>query len=147
LQADVPVRYDQADGVRFVMVKNDRWIRKMALEHKMIEPFVEKQISKGVISYGLSSYGYDIRIADEFKIFTSVNPDLFATGQPVVVDPKNFNEHSFVDYKGEVCVIPPNSFALGDRWSTSASPEIFWRCVWGRARMRVVFGVTRGWPW
>jgi deoxycytidine triphosphate deaminase len=95
------------------MVKNDRWIRKMALEHKMIEPFVEKQISKGVISYGLSSYGYDIRIADEFKIFTSVNPDLFATGQPVVVDPKNFNEHSFVDYKGEVCVIPPNSFALG----------------------------------
>jgi dCTP deaminase len=120
------------------MVKNDRWIRKMALEHKMIEPFVEKQISKGVISYGLSSYGYDIRIADEFKIFTSVNPDLFATGQPVVVDPKNFNEHSFVDYKGEVCVIPPNSFALGRSVEYFRIPEIFWRCVLGKARMRVV---------
>ncbi|MCL6642517.1 MAG: dCTP deaminase [Candidatus Bipolaricaulota bacterium] len=95
------------------MVKNDRWIREMAVTHKMIEPFVENQMSKGVISYGLSSYGYDIRIADEFKIFTSVNPDLFATGQPVIVYPKNFNEHSFVDYRGEVCVIPPNSFALG----------------------------------
>lgn len=95
------------------MVKNDRWIREMALTHKMIEPFVDRQTSKGVISYGLSSYGYDIRIADEFKIFTSVNPDLFATGQPVIVDPKSFNEHSFVDYRGAVCVIPPNSFALG----------------------------------
>lgn len=85
----------------------------MAIKHKMIEPFVERQIAKGVISYGLSSYGYDIRIADEFKIFTSVNLELFATGQPVVVDPKNFNEHSFVDYRGQICVIPPNSFALG----------------------------------
>jgi dCTP deaminase len=95
------------------MVKNDRWIRQMALEHKMIEPFSERLIGKGVISYGLSSYGYDLRIADEFKIFTPVNLDLFKTGQPVIVDPKNFNQNSFVDYRGEVCVIPPGSFALG----------------------------------
>ncbi|MCS6903285.1 MAG: dCTP deaminase [Candidatus Bipolaricaulota bacterium] len=95
------------------MVKNDRWIRRMALEHKMIEPFSERLITKGVISYGLSSYGYDLRIADEFKIFTPVNLDLFKTGQPVIVDPKNFNQNSFVDYRGEVCVIPPGSFALG----------------------------------
>lgn len=95
------------------MVKNDRWIRKMSLEHKMIEPFAEKLVGKGVISYGLSSYGYDLRIADEFKIFTPVNLDLFKTGQPVIVDPKNFNQNSFVDYRGDVCVIPPSSFALG----------------------------------
>ncbi len=95
------------------MVKNDRWIRRMAREHEMIKPFVNKHTGKGVISYGLSSYGYDLRIADEFKIFTSVNPDLFKTGQPVIVDPKNFNQHSFVDYQGDVCVIPPGSFALG----------------------------------
>ncbi len=95
------------------MVKNDRWIRQMALEHKMIEPFSEKLVGQGVISYGLSSYGYDLRIADEFKIFTPVNLDLFKTGQPVIVDPKNFNQNSFVDYRGDVCVIPPSSFALG----------------------------------
>lgn len=95
------------------MVKNDRWIRKMSLEHKMIEPFAEKLVGKGVISYGLSSYGYDLRIADEFKIFTPVNLDLFKTGQPVIVDPKNFNQNSFVDYRGDICVIPPSSFALG----------------------------------
>jgi dCTP deaminase len=95
------------------MIKNDRWIRRMAVEHEMIKPFIDRHTGKGVISYGLSSYGYDFRIADEFKIFTSVNPDLFKTGQPVIVDPKNFTEHSFVNYKGSVCVIPPNSFALG----------------------------------
>lgn len=71
----------------------------------MIEPFEEKQVRKGVISYGLSSYGYDLRIADEFKIFTNV----FGA----VVDPKNFDPKSFVDFKGEVCIIPPNSFILG----------------------------------
>jgi dCTP deaminase len=76
----------------------------MALEHRMIEPFEEKQVREGVISYGLSSYGYDIRIADEFKIFTNINSS--------VVDPKHFDPRSFVDFKGEVCVIPPNSFAL-----------------------------------
>ncbi len=85
-------------------VKSDSWIRKMALGQRMIEPFVEKQMRSGVISYGLSSYGYDIRIADEFKIFTNINSS--------IVDPKNFDPKSFVDFKGDVCIIPPNSFAL-----------------------------------
>jgi dCTP deaminase len=82
----------------------DSWIRRMALEHGMIEPFVDGQVREGVISYGLSSYGYDIRCTDEFKIFTNVHS--------AMVDPKNFNPHSFVDFKGDVCVIPPNSFVL-----------------------------------
>jgi dCTP deaminase len=77
----------------------------MALEQSMITPFEEKQVRQGVISFGLSSYGYDVRIADEFKIFTNV----FGA----VVDPKGFDPKSFVDFKGEVCIIPPNSFALG----------------------------------
>ena len=85
-------------------LKPDHWIRKMALEKGMIEPFVDHQVRQGVISYGVSSYGYDIRVADEFKIFTNV---FSAT-----VDPKNFDPRSMVDYKGEVCVVPPNSFAL-----------------------------------
>ncbi len=85
-------------------LKSDRWIREMALKHRMIEPFEESQVRPGVISYGLSSYGYDIRVADEFKVFT----DVYST----VVDPKNFDSRSFVDVRGEVCVIPPNSFAL-----------------------------------
>jgi dCTP deaminase len=85
-------------------LKPDHWIRKMALEHKMIEPFVEGQVRNGIISYGVSSYGYDIRVADEFKIFTNV--------YSAVVDPKSFDPKSMVDYKGGVCAIPPNSFAL-----------------------------------
>ncbi len=85
-------------------IKSDKWIKRMAKEHQMIVPFEERQIRKGVISYGLSSYGYDIRVANEFKIFTNVNS--------TIVDPKNFDEQSFVDFKGEVCIIPPNSFAL-----------------------------------
>jgi deoxycytidine triphosphate deaminase len=85
-------------------LKPDHWIRQMAREQHMIEPFEEKQVRNGAISYGVSSYGYDIRVADEFKIFTNV----FSA----VVDPKNFDPKSMVDYKGEVCVIPPNSFAL-----------------------------------
>jgi dCTP deaminase len=85
-------------------IKADRWIKKMALEHGMIEPFEDRQVRKGVISYGLSSYGYDIRVADEFKVFTNINS--------TVVDPKNFDARSFVDVKADVCIIPPNSFAL-----------------------------------
>ena len=85
-------------------LKPDHWIRKMALEQGMIEPFVEKQMRQGVVSYGVSSYGYDLRVADEFKIFTNV--------YSAIVDPKNFSPESFVDFKGDVCVIPPNSFAL-----------------------------------
>ena len=85
-------------------IKSDRWIRKMALEHGMIEPFEDRQVRKGVISYGLSSYGYDIRVADEFKVFTNINN--------TVIDPKNFDPRSFVDVKTNVCIVPPNSFAL-----------------------------------
>ena len=86
-------------------VRPDSWIEKMSREHGMIEPFEASQKREGVISYGVSSYGYDIRVSDEFKIFTNVNN--------AIVDPKNFDETSFVDFKGDVCVIPPNSFALG----------------------------------
>jgi dCTP deaminase len=86
-------------------VKSDRWIRMMSREHRMIEPFCDQQVREGVISYGVSSYGYDLRIADEFRIFTNV----YST----IVDPKNFDTQSLVDFEGPVCVIPPNSFALG----------------------------------
>ena len=85
-------------------IQPDHWIRKMAHERGMIEPFVEKQVSTHVISYGVSSYGYDIRVADEFKIFTNV----FSA----VVDPKHFDPKSMVDFKGDICIIPPNSFVL-----------------------------------
>jgi dCTP deaminase len=85
-------------------LKPDHWIRKMALEHQMIEPFVDHQERDGVISFGLSSYGYDIRVADQFKIFTNV--------YNTMVDPKHFDSQSMVDFKGDACVIPPNSFAL-----------------------------------
>jgi dCTP deaminase len=85
-------------------VKNDGWIRKMARERDMINPFAENQVREGVISYGVSSYGYDLRVADEFKIFTNVNS--------TIVDPKHFDEKSFVEFRGPVCIVPPNSFAL-----------------------------------
>ena len=85
-------------------IKSDRWIRRMALEHGMIEPFEEKQVRQGVISFGLSSYGYDMRIAPQFRIFTNVCS--------AIVDPKQFDERSFVEYDGDVCIVPPNSFAL-----------------------------------
>ncbi|HXE90089.1 MAG TPA: dCTP deaminase [Terriglobales bacterium] len=85
-------------------IKSDRWIRKMALEQDMINPFAEKQVRDGVVSYGLSSYGYDLRVADEFKIFTNV--------MCTMVDPKNFDERSFVTVRADCAIIPPNSFAL-----------------------------------
>ena len=85
-------------------IKSDRWITRMANEHRMIEPFVETQVRSGVVSYGLSSYGYDIRVADEFKVFTNINT--------TVIDPKRFDPRSFVDLQGDVCIVPPNSFAL-----------------------------------
>jgi len=90
-------------------IKSDKWIRQMARKHDLITPFEATQIKKnaqgeGVVSYGLSSYGYDIRCANEFKIFTNINSS--------IVDPKNFCPDSFVDFKGDVCIIPPNSFAL-----------------------------------
>lgn len=85
-------------------IKCDKWIRRMAQEHGMIEPFEAGQVREGVISYGLSSYGYDIRVAPEFKVFTNVHH--------VVVDPKDFDDRSFVDIHADHCIIPPNSFAL-----------------------------------
>ena len=86
------------------MLKNDLWITEMA-QKGMIEPFHKAQVQKGVISYGVSSYGYDMRIADEFKIFTNKKSTL--------IDPKKSNKKSFVDFKGKICIVPPNSFVLG----------------------------------
>jgi dCTP deaminase len=85
-------------------IKSDKWIRKMAEKHDMIKPFYAKQTQPGVISYGLSSYGYDMRLSDEFKIFTNVSS--------TIIDPKRFDQSSFVDIKTKVCIIPPNSFVL-----------------------------------
>jgi dCTP deaminase len=89
-------------------IKSDRWIRRMAMEQGMLEPFEPRQVrevdGRPIVSYGTSSYGYDVRCADEFKIFTNINS--------VIVDPKAFDANSFVDLKSNVCVIPPNSFAL-----------------------------------
>src|SRR5690625_6360434 len=90
-------------------IKSDRWIRQMATEQGMIEPFEPTQVryadqDRRVISYGTSSYGYDVRCADEFKVFTNINS--------TIVDPKSLDDKSFVDFTGEVCIIPPNSFAL-----------------------------------
>jgi dCTP deaminase len=90
-------------------IKSDRWITEQARQHGMIEPFVERQLRNtaeggSIVSYGVSSYGYDVRCADEFKIFTNINSS--------IVDPKNFDPNSYVDFKGDVCIIPPNSFVL-----------------------------------
>ena len=85
-------------------IKCDKWIRNKSINNDMIKPFVDNQINQGTISYGLSSYGYDIRVSNEYKIFTNVNNS--------IVDPKNFDRKSFIDFKGDVCIIPPNSFAL-----------------------------------
>ena len=83
---------------------NDAWIRRMALDHGMIEPYEDRQVRDGVISYGVSSYGYDMRVAREFKIFTNVLSS--------IVDPKDFDPKSFVEFEGDYCIVPPNSFAL-----------------------------------
>jgi dCTP deaminase len=91
-----------------VSIKSDRWIRRMAEQHGMIEPFAPGQVrevdGRRIVSYGTSSYGYDVRCAAEFKIFTNINS--------TIVDPKDFDPNSFVDFSGEICIIPPNSFAL-----------------------------------
>ncbi|NJD09317.1 MAG: dCTP deaminase [Gemmatimonadetes bacterium] len=85
-------------------IRSDRWIREMAEAHGMIEPFEGRQVREGAISYGLSSFGYDVRVADEYKVFTDV--------YSVIVDPKSFDPRSFVDVKADHCIIPPRSFAL-----------------------------------
>ncbi len=85
-------------------IKSDRWIKLMSQKERMIEPFAASQVKNGAISYGVSSYGYDIRVSDEYKIFTNVNSS--------IIDPKNFESSSFVNFKGDICIVPPNSFAL-----------------------------------
>lgn len=85
-------------------LKADRWIKEKSKKEKMIEPFCDGQVGANVVSYGVSSYGYDIRVGREFKIFTNVNS--------TVVDPKNFENKNIVDFEGDVCIVPPNSFAL-----------------------------------
>lgn len=118
-------------------VKSDKWIRRMALEHKMIEPFEEKQIRDGVISFGLSSYGYDIRISDEYKIFT--------TSGATVADPKNLNNKNFIDFKGPECIIPPNSFCLAKSVEFFRIPRNIITVCFGKstyARCGVIVNVT-----
>lgn len=85
-------------------IKSDRWITRMAKEHGMIEPYEDAQMADSAISYGVSSYGYDMRVANEFRIFTNVSS--------AIVDPKDFDDKSFVEFEGDICVVPPNSFAL-----------------------------------
>lgn len=119
-------------------IKNDKWIKYMAKKHKMIEPFVEKLISKGKISYGLSSYGYDMRIADEFYIFHNAYPT-------EIIDPKNAKETYFIKHKGKVCVIPPNSFVLGRSVEYFRIPRNILALVVGKstyARCGIIVNVT-----
>jgi dCTP deaminase len=118
-------------------IKADRWIRKMALEHGMIEPFVERSVREGVISYGLTSYGYDLRVANEFKVFTNV--------WNVVVDPKHFDPRSFVDIKADHIDIPPNSFALARSVERFRIPRTVSCIVIGKstyARAGIIINIT-----
>jgi dCTP deaminase len=118
-------------------IKCDTWIRRMARERRMIEPFVDEQVRSGVISYGVSSYGYDVRVGDEFKVFTNV----FNT----VVDPKNFDSRSFVDIKADICIIPPNSFALASTIEYFRVPRDILTICLGKstyARCGIIVNVT-----
>ena len=118
-------------------IKSDKWIRKMALEHDMINPFSEKQVREGVISFGLSSYGYDLRVGDEFKIFTNVNS--------AMIDPKKFDERSFVPVTAECCIVPPNSFALARSVEYFKIPrDVLTICVgkYTYARCGIIVNVT-----
>ena len=118
-------------------IKPDAWIKRMALEHKMIEPFIEDQVRTGVISYGVSSYGYDVRVGDEFKVFSNVFN--------AIVDPKNFDPKSFVDIKADVCIIPPNSFALASTIEYFRIPRDILTICLGKstyARCGIIVNVT-----
>src|SRR5437588_7635089 len=118
-------------------IKPDHWIKRMALEQKMIEPFVDDQVRTGVISYGLSSYGYDVRVGDEFKVFSNVFN--------AIVDPKNFDPKSFVDIKADVCIIPPNSFALASTIEYFRIPRDILTICLGKstyARCGIIVNVT-----
>ena len=118
-------------------IKSDNWIKRMALEHRMIEPFVDDQVREGVISYGVSSYGYDVRVGSDFKVFTNV--------YNTVVDPKNFDPKSFVDITAEVCIIPPNSFALASTIEYFRIPRDILTVCLGKstyARCGIIVNVT-----
>jgi dCTP deaminase len=122
-------------------IKSDKWIRRMAEEQSMISPFEAGQVREGengrMISYGTSSYGYDVRCSDEFKIFTNINS--------AIVDPKNFDENSFVDVKSDVCIIPPNSFALARTVETFKIPRSVLTVCLGKstyARCGIIVNVT-----
>ena len=112
-------------------IKSDKWIRRMAAEHGMIEPFEPGQVKsvngERIVSYGTSSYGYDVRCANEFKLFTDINT--------TIVDPKNFDPNSFVEVKGESCIIRPTPSPWRARWNISAFPATCWWCAWARAPM------------
>ena len=116
---------------------SDRWITRMARDHGMIEPFEDRQVREGVISYGVSSYGYDMRVAREFKIFTNVLSS--------VVDPKSFDPKSFVEFEGDVCIVPPNSFALASSVEYFRIPRNVLTLTVGKstyARCRIITNVT-----
>src|SRR5205809_6603346 len=129
-------------------IKSDNWIRRMAREHAMIEPFEPGQVreanGRSIVSYGTPSYGYDVRCASEFKIFTNINS--------TIVDPKNFDEKSFVDFRGDVCIIPPNSFALARTVEYFRIPRsvlvatlgksTYARCFRGDTRVALVDGTS-----
>ena len=120
-------------------LKPDHWIRTMALEHQMIDPFFDGQKRNGVISYGLSSYGYDIRVANEFKVFTS------GVGDLAVVDPKHIDTRAMVDFVGDICIIPPNSFALARSLEYMRMPRNVLGAVLGKstyARCGIVTNFT-----
>jgi len=118
-------------------IKSDNWITRMSREHGMIEPFSDRQVREGVISYGVSSYGYDMRIADEFKIFTNINS--------TIVDPKRFDESAFVSVKANECIVPPNSFALGHSVEYFKIPRTVLTICLGKstyARCGIIINVT-----
>lgn len=119
-------------------IKNDEWIKHMARKHKMIEPFVEKLIKKGKISYGLSSYGYDMRISDEFYIFHNAYP-------AEIIDPKNTKDNYFIKHKGKICIIPPNSFVLARSLEYFCIPRNVLAIVLGKstyARCGIIVNIT-----
>src|SRR5437868_3425474 len=122
------------------MIKADRWIRRMAAEHRMIEPYEPGQVrevnGQRIVSYGTSSYGYDVRCSNEFKLFTNLNS--------TIVDPKRFDDKSFVDVTGDYCIIPPNSFALARTVEYFRIPRSVLTCCLGKSTYARCFrGDTR----
>lgn len=118
-------------------LKSDKWIKEKSLKDEMIKPFCEENVGLGVISYGLSSYGYDIRVANEFKIFTNIGG--------TVVDPKKFDEKNVVDFVGDICIVPPNSFALARTVEYFKMPENVLAICLGKstyARCGIIVNVT-----